>query len=85
MTTKREQFDNLVHRLAAQKRLPDLGERRRLRETHGISLRSAGAATGASPTAISAWESGRYMPRGQHLLAYLDFLDLLMKMEEPSA
>lgn len=85
MTTPREEFDQLAARLAAETRLPPPEHRRALRQRRGVSLRAAARTIGVSPTAVAAWETGRYRPCGQHLAGYLDLLDLLARPEAAEA
>lgn len=55
VTQAREQ---LLADLRARRRLPLPEERRRIRETAGVSLRQLGNALGASPMAVLRWEQG---------------------------
>lgn len=48
------------------------GEARRLREKAGLSLSEVGAACGATPSAVSRWETGKRRPQGPHARRYAE-------------
>ncbi|WP_408637686.1 helix-turn-helix domain-containing protein [Ornithinimicrobium sediminis] len=50
-----------------------------LRRAAGLSLRDVGRYCGVSHSAVSAWEEGRYAPRGLHLVAYVQLLGVLAR------
>ena len=77
MPITNQHLDNIVQRLALEESLPPPAEARRLRLASGTSLREASAACGASHTALAAWESGQYRPRGPRLAAYVRLLRVL--------
>ncbi|WP_311318645.1 helix-turn-helix transcriptional regulator [Streptomyces sp. 2132.2] len=54
--------------------LPEPGERRRLREQWGLSIRQVATAFGVTPATVRSWEYGRSAPRGSRKEAYQRFL-----------
>ncbi|MFE9633829.1 helix-turn-helix domain-containing protein [Streptomyces sp. NPDC006463] len=62
--------------------LPSPKERRRLRETAGLTHEQVAAAVGVTVTTVRSWEAGRTDPRGRKREAYAAFLAGLAKPPE---
>lgn len=62
--------------------LPEPGERRRLREQWGLSVRQVAMAFGVTPATVRSWECGRSAPRGGRKEAYRRFLAGLAQYSE---
>jgi DNA-binding transcriptional regulator YiaG len=77
--------DALLERLRSQRRLPPATERRRIRESAGVSLRQLAAAmppSGVSPMAVLRWEAGATPRDPAHVRAYGRLLDELKRLAE---
>lgn len=66
-----------LHRAAALIGLPDPASCRAIRERAGVSQRALGAAIGCTQSAVSKWEDGTQLPRGDSLIAYVIALQAL--------
>ena len=64
-------------RVRELRELPDPSERRRLRQTAGVSTIDVGRAIGVAPQTIGMWERGQRRPSARHLAAYLEVLRVL--------
>ena len=73
--------DELLDQARSRRKLPLPAERRRIRETAGISLRDVAAAVGVSHAAVANWEAGG-MPRGKPRAAYVRLLDELKRLAD---
>jgi DNA-binding transcriptional regulator YiaG len=71
----------LLTRVRARRRLPPAEERRRIRESAGVSQREFARALGVSWTAVHRWENGA-RPR-DHETAYAEALDALRQASGP--
>ncbi len=71
--------------LAAKSRLPSPEERRRLRESAGLSIRAFANALDISPSTLARWEGGERHPIGPHLFVYVDGLQALARAEKRDA
>lgn len=58
--------------------------RRALRVTAGLSAAELAASLGVTRQAVSKWERGERHPRGQHLVAYVNALDVLAGVKATS-
>jgi DNA-binding XRE family transcriptional regulator len=63
--------------LVRASRLPDLAERKRIREAAGVSLRRMGEALGVTEGTIWNWENGRDGPSMENAVRYRELLDEL--------
>lgn len=54
--------------------LPSPEERRRRREACGLSAADLAVELGVSQPTLSRWERGDQLPRGKHLVAYVNVL-----------
>lgn len=68
-------LDELLERARQRRCLPPAPERRRIRESAGVSQRELGRALGVSWTAVQRWEAGAH-PR-THAAAYALALEKL--------
>ncbi len=57
--------------------LPNVRQRRRIREDAGVSQRDMAAALGVGLMTLNRWERGLAQPRGRHAAAYLSLLEQL--------
>ena len=67
-------FERLV---AARRVLPTPTERRRIRETAGVSLSDVAQPLGVSKATVHAWELGRTRPSREHVEGYLRILSVM--------
>jgi len=67
----------LDRKVEAYRSLPPPGVRRALREANGLSQDDIAAELDVSRVAVSRWESGDRMPRGDHLIQYAELLERL--------
>ena len=70
-------MSKLAKVLTAQNELPSPDERRRLRESADLSIRSFAQALGVSPSTVARWEGDAGDPSGRYLIVYVDALRLL--------
>ena len=70
----------LVERLRLWRDLPSPGDRRRIRERAGCSLRDVAGAVGVSQMAIVRWETGSKPRNPDHLRAYSRLLGELERI-----
>lgn len=68
---------HLAQKLTLRRRLPSPQVCRAVREMAGVTTSDVAQAVGVSRQTISNWETGKRSPRGQHLEAYLEILELL--------
>jgi DNA-binding transcriptional regulator YiaG len=73
----------LLERLRAKRELPHPGERRRIREAAGASLRDVARELGVSHSAVRRWETTRAVPRDSRI-EYVRLLDELRRLGEVS-
>jgi len=66
-----------LRRVRARRRLPPPEARRQLREQAGLTQGQLGAALGVSDAAVSQWETGNRIPRGDRAERYLALLTRL--------
>ncbi|MFE5809452.1 helix-turn-helix transcriptional regulator [Streptomyces sp. NPDC056491] len=71
-----------IHALLEQKgpqadQLPEPAERERLRRAQGLTQTQVAEAIGVTRGAVSAWEAGRYDPRGDARVQYAELLRLI--------
>lgn len=64
-------------RMRLRRDLPEPAERRKIRETAGLSQQELAAAMGVSRQAVTFWERGERTPRGQYLDRYVEALRAL--------
>jgi DNA-binding XRE family transcriptional regulator len=57
--------------------LPEPPERERLRKAQGLTQAQVAEALGVTRGAVSAWEAGRYDPRGTVRIQYAELLRLI--------
>jgi DNA-binding XRE family transcriptional regulator len=57
--------------------LPEPPERERLRRAQGLTQAQVAEALGVTRGAVSAWEAGRYDPRGTVRIQYAELLRLI--------
>ncbi|WP_405546654.1 helix-turn-helix domain-containing protein (plasmid) [Streptomyces goshikiensis] len=57
--------------------LPEPTERERLRRVQGLTQAQVAEAIGVTRGAVSAWEAGRYEPRGDARVQYAELLRLI--------
>lgn len=69
----------LVAKASASRSLPPPAERRTLREQAGCSQDDIAGALNVTRAAVSRWENGERLPRGELLVAYVKVLDTLRK------
>lgn len=69
--------DAVRERLKLHADLPNPSERRRIRESAGLTAREVAAAVGASHQAILMWEQGQRSPRGDFLVRYVEALNAM--------
>jgi DNA-binding XRE family transcriptional regulator len=46
------------------------GAARRLRVAAGLSQQNVASAVGVDQATVAGWESGRFLPKGKHAIAY---------------
>jgi transcriptional regulator with XRE-family HTH domain len=68
----------LLERLRAKRTLPPAGERRRIREAAGASLRDVARELGTSATSVIRWERGA--SPGKQTAAYARLLEELQRI-----
>lgn len=71
--------DALLAQTAAP--LPEVGERRRIRQTADLSVQQIAATLQTSPDLVEAWETGLVEPTGPQRAAYARLLDGLLAQE----
>jgi transcriptional regulator with XRE-family HTH domain len=65
--------------LSATRRAAQSGQARRIRIAAGLSLADLAAALGVSRAALSRWETGHRIPRGEAAQRYAGLLDALAR------
>ncbi|MEW2636519.1 helix-turn-helix transcriptional regulator [Streptomyces sp. NPDC048389] len=75
-----ELFDAVDALVASRSPLPPPAERRRLRQTHALTLDEVAAALGVRRATVGAWESGKTEPRPPEREAYARLLKQLAKL-----
>jgi len=70
-------FEDILRRRAAQRRLPSPAARRQLREGAGLSQADVAGALGVTREAVARWELGDRTPRPAMAVRYLALLDRL--------
>jgi predicted transcriptional regulator len=76
MASEVAQFDGLLSQVRAAQ-LPSPRERRRIRETAGVSIREAAEAVGVTAMSFWSWESGEVQPTRANAITYRRLLDAL--------
>lgn len=69
--------DQIRSRLRIRHELPSPSERRKLRDTAGLTQQELADAIGVTRAAISQWEAGTRTPRGSLLDRYVDAIRAL--------
>ena len=67
----------LAEKVRAIRDLPSPEDRRAIREAAGVSQRDIGEELGRTRAAVSRWETGDRLPRGDDLLGYVKILRAL--------
>lgn len=75
----------LVTKATASRALPPPAERRAVRERAGCSQDDVAAALHVTRAAVSRWENGERVPRGELLVSYVRVLDALRKATTDAA
>jgi DNA-binding XRE family transcriptional regulator len=70
--------DELV-RVAKGREYAASGIGRLARTRARLSLAAVGQAVGAEPTTVLRWESGRFMPLGEHAVRYAGLVEALLR------
>jgi DNA-binding transcriptional regulator YiaG len=72
-------------RISIHRGLPAPTERRRLRETAGLTKTELAQAIGVTRPCIAFWENGERTPSGAALERYVTALDVLREAEQPQS
>jgi DNA-binding transcriptional regulator YiaG len=80
MSTVVDPIETAAALARARDSLPSPEERRRLRESAGVTVAAVAAVVGVSRAAVTRWEAGERSPRGDHVHAYIDVLSRLKRM-----